>query len=228
MLILTLAITAAVGSGSHLSLNGGQSVRTVTVFKNSTTTETLRESVSSLVISNHTSVISVSKTTTLTRVITNSTEISILESLMSSLDQNISSMQSSEIYYLTEASSLNSSLAAQSSINSGLQSALNLQNSTEEASNVKIRQGPLQTSLIVSFQANYAGYVVINGTSSTSNGYIQFTDSYPGYPSFSNLTFGSSFTSILIPVLPGTISIYFGNTNIINPATANISTYYFS
>ncbi|MHB8567613.1 MAG: hypothetical protein ACYC7D_13465 [Nitrososphaerales archaeon] len=224
ILLITLVLTFALGYNPSLPLKDGTSAETITIIQNSTITETMIENFSSVIVSNYTTV----SNYTVTHEVTNSSEIGYLQNLISALDKNISSVQSSESYYLSEASSLNSDLAAQSSINSRLQSFLSLQNSTAVADKVHVRQSAYQSTLIGTFSANYAGYVLVNGTSSTSNGYIQFSDSYPGYPSYSSLSFGTGFTTILIPVLPGSVSIYFGNTNFFSSVTANISVFYFS
>ena len=199
ILILTLAITAA--SGYTPTIPGKISSDTVTISTNSTITLTLTKSYSSTVLSNYTSTIISNYTST---VVSNYTSI------------------------LTTTMVNTSAISSLSSLNSQLKLALNLKNYVVEASNIVIKQGAMQTSPVVSFNAEYAGYVIINGTSTASSGYIQLFDSYPGYPAIPNPSFGSGTASVLIPILPGNVSIYFGNSNFFNGASATISVYYYN
>jgi len=103
-----------------------------------------------------------------------------------------------------------------------------LQESSLKADEKTINQDRGTRSAIVTFTAEYAGYVVVSGTSTTSNGYIMATSSFPGYPhNDTRYGFGTGATR-LIPVLPGTIVVYFGNTNLASGATATITVRYVS
>jgi hypothetical protein len=84
-----------------------------------------------------------------------------------------------------------------------------------------------QSSLVATFQVDYAGYIVVSGTSTALTGYIRVTDSYSGYPyDYYIYPFGTG-TRLIIPVLPGTIEVYFGNTNLSGGVTATISIVYY-
>jgi hypothetical protein len=70
---------------------------------------------------------------------------------------------------------------------------------------------------------------LVTGTSTTT-GYIEAQD-YMTNPSggYSNpkMSFGTGAT-LIIPILPGTIGVYFSNNNFVNSATATITvTYYY-
>lgn len=204
ILILTLAITASSGYTPTITGKTASDTVTVTMSTHSTLTRTLVRNFSSTVLLNYTSTI-----------VSNYTSI-----IVSNYTTKVTSTLTTTVVNTSAISSL-------SSLNSQMSARLNLQNAIVEASNVNIRQGAMQTSPVVSFYARYAGYVIINGTSTTSSGYIQLFDSYPGYPAIPNPTFGSGTASVLIPVLPGNVSIYFGNSNFFNGAGATISVYYY-
>jgi F0F1-type ATP synthase membrane subunit b/b' len=81
------------------------------------------------------------------------------------------------------------------------------------------------TPVASSFAANYAGYLVVSGSSSTANGYIMVNvsgNSY--YPSaFNNYHygFGTGITQY-VPILPGTVTVYYGNTDASSTATISV------
>jgi hypothetical protein len=63
---------------------------------------------------------------------------------------------------------------------------------------------------IASFSVRYAGYLTINGTSTSSGFYVIVTDSFGGYPLDGyQYQFGSG-TSLIVPVLPGQVTLYVG------------------
>jgi hypothetical protein len=96
--------------------------------------------------------------------------------------------------------------------------------------NVTIYQYAGESSLIVNFAADYIGYVIVSGNSTTSSGYIMLNDSCSGYP-YNNFpySFGTYATTRTIPVLPGIINVYFVNYNTSEHASAVITvTYYWT
>jgi peptidoglycan hydrolase CwlO-like protein len=80
---------------------------------------------------------------------------------------------------------------------------------------------------IVSFTADYAGYVTVSGTSSTFNTAIRVTDSFTGYPYNEYLHHFGTGTTLKIPVLPGTITVYLSNTNPVGLTATITVTYYY-
>jgi archaellum component FlaC len=80
---------------------------------------------------------------------------------------------------------------------------------------------------VVSFTADYAGYIVISGTSSSFWGVIFVTESFDGYP-FNNYQydFGKGAT-LIVPVLPGTITVYFATTQASELVVATITVDYY-
>ena len=98
--------------------------------------------------------------------------------------------------------------------------------SSKRADAVTINQSAGQLTSIVTFTAGYAGYIVVSGTSTTSLGYLLVTKSFSGYPyNDIHYSFGTG-ASRTIPVLPGTVTVYFGNTNLLSGATATITVIY--
>lgn len=168
-------------------------------------------------------------------------------SQLSTLQGQISSLQSDVARYISQAASLtnqlasansevtslqgqlssaNSQYASLQSRNNDLQSITKLSKSTVVANQRTINQSAGQSSTIVSFNADYAGYIVVSGTSTTSNGTVIVTYSFPNLPATSPHTFGTSST-LTIPVLPGTVTVSFNNSNLLNGATATITVTYF-
>jgi predicted PurR-regulated permease PerM len=78
------------------------------------------------------------------------------------------------------------------------------------------------------FSANDAGYVSVNVQSSTTtNTYVEVIWSADGISYSNTITVGTSGTAVF-PVLPSTIEIEVGNTNLINGATETVTiTYYY-
>jgi hypothetical protein len=164
---------------------------------------------------------------TRTVTLTNSSALSALSGSLSQMSQSYSSLQSSASSYESQLSSLSSAVSSASASVSSLLGLLNLSSSAVEGSNLTVSEGAGQVMPVLTFVASYPGYIVVSGSSSTTNGYIQVSDTYPGYPTVSNVPFGRRSTSVLIPVLPGTVTVSFGNTNLINSASAIISVTYF-
>jgi cytoskeletal protein RodZ len=127
----------------------------------------------------------------------------------------------------SQITSLNSQVTTLQSEKADLQNIVNLGASTVQASSYSVSQGTTTYSSVASFTANYAGYLAISGSSSTITGYIMVNDSFSSYPLNSHqYSFGTG-TSLVVPVLPGSIVVYFGNTDAAG-ATATISvTYYY-
>jgi predicted nucleic acid-binding Zn-ribbon protein len=154
-------------------------------------------------------------------------QVSTLETNLASANVQVSTLQSQLTSANVQVSSLQSQLASANAQVSSLQRIINLLESSTIASAVTINQANNTSTRIVTFTANYAGYIVVSGTSNTVNGYLLVTNSFSGYPyNDIHYTFGPS-DSRMIPVLPGTVAVNFGNTNIINGATATITVVYF-
>ena len=138
----------------------------------------------------------------------------------------------------SQLSSVQSQLQSTEDQVSSLQSELseceghgNLQEMSVKAEHEIISQERKSKSEIVQFTADYAGFVYVSGESTTSNGYIMVTSSFRhtfgGYPyNDTEYWFGTS-NGLIIPVLPGTIRVYFGNDNLINDAEAEITVWYY-
>lgn len=149
------------------------------------------------------------------------TDVSGYQSQVSALRIQLSSANS-------QISSLNDQVSSLQSQNSDLQSIVNLSKSNIVAREKTINQSEGQSTSVASFTAQYAGYVVVSGTSTTSNGYLIVTDTFNGYPHNGvRYSFGTGAT-LTIPILPGTVTVYFANSNVSGGATATLTvTYYY-
>jgi hypothetical protein len=163
------------------------------------------------------------------------TQIASLNAQVSSLNNQVSSAQSS----LTSASSQVTTLSDQlTEANSritdltnqvtSLQSVTALSRTMTVASAFTLSQSPAQETTAGYFNPTYPGYILVTGYSSSTSGYIRVTDSFTGYPYTSTqLSFGTG-NYLYIPVLPGTVIVYFGNTETTSTVTASINiTYYY-
>jgi len=153
-------------------------------------------------------------------------QVSSLEGQLSSANSQVSSLEGQLSSANSQVSSLEEAVTSLQSQNSNLQNIVNLSQSLAQDT-VTLNQNFGQSSLVATFQADYAGYIVISGTSTALTGYIRVTDSFGGYPyNYYIYPFGTG-TRLIIPVLPGTIEVYFGNTNLSGGVTATISVVYY-
>ncbi|HKW05101.1 MAG TPA: hypothetical protein VJN71_07380 [Nitrososphaerales archaeon] len=150
-----------------------------------------------------------------------SEQISSQSDQLSSQSNQVSS-QSNQISTMSgQISSLNSKVSNQSNI-------ISLSDFIGEASSVTVNQPAGALSVIVTFNANYSGYIVYSGTSSTTNGYIQVNQTCTCISgTFSEgYLFGTS-GDFALPVYPGTVTVSFYNTNSASSASATISVVYY-
>jgi DNA repair exonuclease SbcCD ATPase subunit len=108
-----------------------------------------------------------------------------------------------------------------------LQEITDLSLYSTELDTVTIYQAANVYQNVVSFTADYAGYVVVSGTSSTFNTDIRVTDSFTGYPYNEYLHHFGTGTTLKIPVLPGTITVYLSNTSPVGLTATITVTYYY-
>ncbi len=108
---------------------------------------------------------------------------------------------------------------------SSLERIVSLSMSTTPASSVAINQSAGQTSEVTSFTASYAGYIVVSGTSTTTKGFIRVSGTFSGYPTYTQEFVTGA--KLYVPVLPGVVTVYFGNDNTMNGASATISVQYY-
>ena len=162
-------------------------------------------------------------------------QVSSVKSELSSIKAQVSSLQNDASTYKSQISTLQSQLSSANaqvsslqSQNSSLQSIVSLSKSQTLVNQLTLNQGASETSLVVSFQADYAGYIVVSGTSTTNSGYISVLDTWPNYP-FNGYSyeFGTGMNRTIL-VMPGTVRVSFGNGNTSNGATATLTvTYYY-
>jgi len=144
------------------------------------------------------------------------------DSILKQLDQTETDLTTAQ----DQLESAESQITTLQSQNDFLQEIVNLTQYSTKADAVIIPQAPNVNENVVSFIADYAGYVVVSGTSSTINTYIRVEDSFPGYPYREYRHYFSTGTTLKIPVLPGTISVYLMNNDPVG-ATATITVIYY-
>ena len=156
-----------------------------------------------------------------TTISKNNNTIASLNNTIASDNSTISSQQNAISNGKSQITNLRSQI-------SSLQNEVNLTLSTSEIDGKIVNEYANSSVRIVSFTANYAGYIIVSGTSTTSNGYIRVDCSSSAYPTYSmKYTLGTS-AIVTCPILPGTVQVYFGNSNLVASANATITlTYYY-
>jgi cell division protein FtsL len=98
---------------------------------------------------------------------------------------------------------------------------------TTQVANSTLDQPAGQESLFTIFNANYAGYLRITGTTSSGTVYLRVMDIFHAYPyGLYRHPFGTG-TEIIVPVLPGSVSVYLGNTDATGEVTGKITVEYY-
>ena len=143
--------------------------------------------------------------------VSSSQEISTLQSQIAELNQEINSLQSN-------INALNQKINTLTNI-------VNLQEQTTLVDQQTISQ-PAGSYYYWNFQLQYAGYIVVYVYSSTTtNTYVEVVWSYNGINYDQSITVGAS-GNAAFPVLPTTVQVRVGNTNIFNGATETVSIVY--
>jgi hypothetical protein len=111
---------------------------------------------------------------------------------------------------------------------------LHLENETTLVSNQTVSE-PAGSAYEFHFCIQYAGYIEVI-VSSSSNTYVEISGTYSpswGAPN-TGWTYGSGQISVgtsgtvFFPVVPGTVTVYIGNTNMFNGATETVTIIYHS
>ena len=143
--------------------------------------------------------------------VSSSQEISTLQSQIAELNQEINSLQSN-------INALNQEINTLTNI-------VNLQEQKTLVNQQTISQ-PAGSYDYWNFQLQYAGYIVVYVYSSTTtNTYVEVVWNYNGINYDQRITVGAS-GSAAFPVLPTTVQVRVGNTNIFNGATETVSIVY--
>lgn len=132
-----------------------------------------------------------------------------LQGQLQTANTTITDLQAQVSTLQTNLNAANSQVNTLTSQVSTLQTITNLAASTPLASATVV--GPTTTNVTaVSFAPAYAGYLSISGSSNSTSGLIRVTDTFLNY-SNSGITyaFGTSATTLVIPILPGTVNIIF-------------------
>jgi len=134
-------------------------------------------------------------------------QISSLQSQVSNLNTQVQNLQG-------ENNALQSSVNNAQNQPNPLQPIVNLQESTIEANSV-----PVNTkcaTVVTSFSAQYAGYLLVTGTTSTSSSYLILVEFFHPYIDGQNLTnvvyeLASGSNTVIIPVTDGFVNLLFTN-----------------
>ena len=100
--------------------------------------------------------------------------------------------------------------------------ALNV--NTTEASQLTVNEKSGALVSVVNFTAGYAGEVKITGTSTTNNAFILVNETN-GFSQTLNFGTGSV---LYVNIVPGTVSLYLGNHDLLNGASATLTVVYIS
>jgi hypothetical protein len=155
------------------------------------------------------------------------TEVSSLQDEISSYESQVADYESQINALQFDLDVANIEIGGLQNENDNLWKLSNLELKITEADAVTVTMTSGVKTQVVSFEAKYAGYIVISGTSSTFWGVIFVTESFDGYL-FNNYQydFGKGAT-FLVPVLPGTITVYFAATQSSELMAATITVEYY-
>jgi len=115
---------------------------------------------------------------------------------------------------------------------------LHLENETTLVSNQTVSE-PAGSAYDFNFNIQYAGYIeVIVSSSTTSNTYVEISGTYSPPSSWHSPNEGWTYSSgkisvgtggtVFFPVVPGTVTVYIGNTNAFSGATETVTIVYYS
>ncbi len=152
-----------------------------------------------------------------------STQLEDLESLLSSTQYNSSVFNSTIATLESQIASQNGTISQLKSQNVTIQSLLGLKNTTVEASNLQFNETALGSMYVTSFSAPYAGYLTVSGTTNSTGAAIVVYDTSVTLPIVFNFTSGSR---LVIPVLPGSVSVNLNNKNNSSNLTGSITVNY--
>jgi septal ring factor EnvC (AmiA/AmiB activator) len=143
------------------------------------------------------------------------------------LSGNITSYRNQINSLNSQISSLNAQVTSLTNQVNTLTAIINLAESTIWVNSQTISQ-PASSYTYWTVSASYAGYVSVTVESSTTtNTYVEVIWSAYGVSYDNTITVGTSGTAVF-PVLPASIEIRVGNTNLINGATETVTiTYYY-
>ena len=153
--------------------------------------------------------------TTSTQIPSLQTQLSTANAQVTALQSQLSTANSQVTALQSQVNSLTAQLAAIGSNTSTSNTSTQIMGSTS------IGAAPGARSAIASFTASATGYISITGYSSTANSYIMTTNS--SYGNSANYTLNTASSTFSIPVQPGTVTVYFGNSDTVNTATAYIT-----
>jgi uncharacterized coiled-coil protein SlyX len=152
--------------------------------------------------------------------------ISSLNNTISSLNSQISALNNSLNQISSSTSSKDTQIAALNAQISSLTNILYLNASTYLANNQAITQDASAYTTIWNDTLNIAGYVTVAVQSSSTTTYVEVAYSAYGVNYDNNVTVGTSGTAAF-PVLPGTIGIRVGNTELVDSANATVTAIYY-
>jgi len=153
---------------------------------------------------------------------------SSLQSQYSSLNSQYSSLQSKYSSLQSQYSSLQSNSSFLNSQYSSLQSIVSLSQTETKVNSQTISQPAGYYTYYTFNNINYAGYITVDVSSSTtSNTWVEIVGTSSNGISYNSgqLPVGSSGT-VSYPVLPGTVQVEIGNSNLFSGATETVTITY--
>ncbi|MDO8567739.1 MAG: hypothetical protein Q7R57_03375 [Dehalococcoidales bacterium] len=164
-----------------------------------------------------------------------------LQSEVDSYKSQLSSIQNDVNSYKSQIASLQGQLTAANAANitaleaqvvslqqqnQNLTDITNLKNVLVVTDALTVNQQYAAPYTIGTFTAPYAGYITIGGQTTSPDIYITVTDSFPNYPVEARYQFGTG-TTLNIPVLPGTVTVYYHNANGAGISTGTVGVRYY-
>lgn len=146
-----------------------------------------------------------------------------LQGQLTTANSQVTSLQSQLTSSTSQVSTLQSQVNSLTSQVQTLQSysGTNSGTSTQLATSLSMSDNAAQQALITSFTAGTSGYLTMTGYSTSYTGYVRTLNTT--YGTSANYPFLTSSSTVTIPVQPGTVQIYFGNSDASGVVTANFT-----
>jgi uncharacterized coiled-coil protein SlyX len=162
------------------------------------------------------------------QIATKDSTIASLNSTVSSLTSQISSLNSQISTLNSQVVSLQSTLNETNNALASYVAILGLSQSSALVQNFPVTQEANSTTLLWNDYITYAGYVVVQLTSSSNTTYAGVVYALPvtGENFDFNVTLGTSGTAVF-PVLPGLIAVGIGNMELVDSVNATVTAVYY-
>lgn len=153
---------------------------------------------------------------------TSNTQVTTLQGQLNTANAQITTLQTQSSTTQGLLDTANAALTNAQSRVSSLTSITNLTVSTTVFGPTSIAAN----SQVISFVSGYAGFLQISAATGASSGNITVTSTYGSYPYSTTIAINTVVSTAIVPILSGTVTVYYGSGNTTDTATVGIIYYY--